>query len=660
MRIRRSLTIKQMAIVSAIALVVLCGFITTQLLHIVQQQRSEYVYQLNGIASSVKGPLAQALFNMDLVQVQRILNGINTLGIVTQAEVTFSDTSRVLSGSEIEHDPVPHWVSVLFDTPIDVSVALYPPVQDHISYGVPIGHLKLQGDAHHLYRFVRGLFSVMVTTYLLLALILSVAISWFINRLLVHPLRAIARELKAMPENPEYHQLTLPARHQDDELGIIIHSYNHHQRSLARAYEELGKLSTRHSLTDLPNSRLFTELVQQYINLHPQNAFSLFVISVETLMETTGMLTTEQHAALLKEVVKKLKPYELKDGQLAQVGDNEFALLSRAAGSPVQAMLLANQIMESLNSVTHISALHLRLNGNIGISHYPEDGDKADLLLRSAYSALISARQKGKNSILFFKPSLTEETQQRLAQESAILDGIKKQQFVLHLQPQIDMRSGKVMGAEALLRWEHDGKMRASPAEFIPLAEETGLIVPLGDWVLEETCQILSRWQQQGIMLPVSVNVSSAQLEHEDFIFRLKELINRYSIDPKLLVIEVTENVRIPDENMPLLRQLKALGFSLALDDFGTGYSSLSYLHTLPASFIKIDRSFVQRLPEEGALIRIIAAIGQAFHLDIVAEGVETEAQKQWLLTQGIFCAQGYLYSPALSLEDFENRYFSR
>jgi len=439
-----------------------------------------------------------------------------------------------------------------------------------------------------------------------------------------------------------------------------VRNYNRNQQRLAKAYAELSRMSTRHPVTELPNQALFTALLEQHIasSLRPER-FNLLVIGIETLHEASGVLNPTMREALLLTLAKKLRECIDENGVLAQLSNTEFAILAKGVERPFHAMQLARRIMAQINAPLSLQEMPLRPSASIGIAHYLNAGESAEQLLRSATSAMMSAHREGKNQVLFFEPSLTERTQKRLTQESEILHAIDQRRFTLFLQPQIDMQSNAVIGAEALLRWQqYDGSFTL-PADVIPLAEELGVIVPLGNWVLEEACRILADWQTRGITLPLAVNVSPIQMQHENFVPHLKSLLAQHRIDPRKLLLEITETVRIDDLDraLALLRELHDLGLSIALDDFGMGYSSLNYLNRLkclPIDLIKIDKSFIQGLPMDDAMVRIVSSISEVLALPVMAEGVENAEQRDWLLQHGIHSGQGFLFARPLPRSEFE------
>jgi EAL domain-containing protein (putative c-di-GMP-specific phosphodiesterase class I) len=277
---------------------------------------------------------------------------------------------------------------------------------------------------------------------------------------------------------------------------------------------------------------------------------------------------------------------------------------------------------------------------------------------------MMSARHQGKNQILFFDPALTERAQKRLTQEHDILQGLQDEQFALYLQPQINMETGELAGAEALLRMRMPDGSYGLSEEFIASAEEIGVISAIGRWVFEEACRILAGWQKQGINIPLSVNISAVQLRDASMVSHLQGLLERHRIAPGNFVLEITETAQIGDaeQAIALLRLLQQTGVAVALDDFGMGYSNLNYLHqfkALPVNKLKMDRSFVAALPDDDTMVRIVAAIADIIHLDVIAEGVETAEQRDWLLARGITIGQGYLYAEALPLHVFNQRWLN-
>ena len=662
MRIRRSLTIKQMATVSGVALVTICIFIAIQLFHFVQQRREDYVQQLQNIAFSVRQPLSSAVLKADVPQAERILETLKPSGILSRADVVLPGDVHVLHANFLPERPVPEFVKKLFRLPVQISLPLYVPPRSTDTRA--LASLVLQADSYRLYKFIASTFSTMMSTYLLLALVMTVSITWCMNRLMVHPLRNVARELEKLPsaEIPR-HQLALPNTHRDDELGLLIRSYNRNQRTLSSMFDDLSRLSTRHAETALPNKNLFTAMLDSQLALPSKPKLCcLLVIAIPTLHEASGVLTEAQRGKLLMTLIRQLKRHISDNCFLGQLNHNEFAIFAKGIQDPFEGMQLAQKIMKSINEPLTIGNLSLRPTASIGIALGQRPDETAHQLLRRATSAMMSAHDNGKNQILFFEPKLTEMMHRRLTLESTILEGIEEGRCALFFQPQLDIRNQQLIGAEVLLRWRQEDGSYSLPADFISAAEDIGAMVPLGNWVLEASCRVLSEWRKRGIQLPLAVNISAKQLQEANLVPYLKLLLSRYEIGTSQLVLEITETAEIHgfEQSLLLLRQLRELGILIALDDFGMGYASLYYLDRLrglPIDLLKIDRSFIEGLPEDAVMLRIVSAIAQVLSLPVIAEGVETEAQLQCLLEEKITWGQGYLFAEPLPQHEFEQRF---
>ena len=660
MRVSRSLTIKQMATVSLVAVITVSIFIVIQLFHFVQQRRIDYAQQMETIAHSVRQPLSEAVLRADIPQAEHILHSLKPAGILSRADVVLPNAFQALHADFEPEKPVPRLVARLFELPVQITLPLYS--VENTGSPKPLAYLVLQANSSRVYQFILSTLSTMIITYLLLALILSVAISWCINRLIIHPLRNISRELQELPpQSILAHKLTLPQGHRDDEIGMLIRSYNRNQQVLESVHDEMSRLTTHFAVTDLPNRTLFLALVDQHMR-HPCRPFGLMVIRVETLQEANGVLSDEQRDTLMLTLVEKIRSTLDDHTLLAQTGPSDFALLMKRANNPFRAIRLARNLIIRLNQPVNLQQLQLRPNASIGLALRDDEPLGANELLDRATSAMMSARHQGKNQILFFDAALTERAQKRLTQEHDILQGLHDEQFALYLQPQINMQTGELAGAEALLRMRQPDGSYGLSEEFITSAEEIGVISAIGRWVFEEACRILTGWQKHGVMIPLSVNISAVQLRDASMVTHLQSLLERHRIAPGTFVVEITETAQIGDaeQAISLLRMLQQTGVAVALDDFGMGYSNLNYLHqfkALPVNKLKMDRSFVSALPDDDTMVRIVAAIADIINLDVIAEGVETNEQRDWLLARGIHIGQGYLYSEAVNLTRFNQQW---
>ncbi|CZW02155.1 biofilm formation regulator HmsP [Enterobacter hormaechei] len=660
MRVSRSLTIKQMAMVSAVTMLFVFIFCVILLFHSVQQNRYNTASQLESIARSVREPLSASILKGDIPEAESILKRIQPAGIVSRADVVLPNQFQALRMSFIPERPVPMMVMRLFELPVQISLPLYS--LERPANPQPLAYLVLQADSYRMYKFVMSWVATLVTTYLLLTLMLSVALTWCINRLIVHPLRRIARELNDLsPQEHMGHQLPLPRLHHDDEIGMLVRSYNINQQRVLRQQEEVSNNATRFPVSDLPNKAFLMALLEQTVAR--QQTTALMVIACETLQDTTGVLKESQREMLLLTLVEKIKSVLAPRMVLTQVSGYDLVVIAHGVKEPWHAITLGQQVLTVINERLPIQGIQLRPSASIGIAMY-YGGLTAEQLYRRAFSAAFTARRKGKNQIQFFDPEQMEKAQQRLTEESDILTAMDNRQFALWLQPQVDLRTDEVTSAEALLRMQQPDGTWELPEGMIERIESCGLMVTVGYWVLEESCRQLAAWQQRGITLPLSVNLSALQLMHPTMVPDMLELIHRYRIQPHTLILEVTESHCIdnPDDAVAILKPLRNAGIRIALDDFGMGYSGLrqlQHMKTLPVDVLKIDKTFVKGLPEDCSLVQAIIQMAHSLNLHVTAEGIEAEAQREWLAAAGVESGQGFLFGRAVPTDTFERRYLA-
>ncbi|MCL7646984.1 biofilm formation regulator HmsP [Enterobacter hormaechei] len=660
MRVSRSLTIKQMAMVSAVTMLFVFIFCVILLFHSVQQNRYNTASQLESIARSVREPLSASILKGDIPEAESILKRIQPAGIVSRADVVLPNQFQALRMSFIPERSVPMMVLRLFELPVQISLPLYS--LERPANPQPLAYLVLQADSYRMYKFVMSWVATLVTTYLLLTLMLSVALTWCINRLIVHPLRRIARELNDLsPQEHMGHQLPLPRLHHDDEIGMLVRSYNINQQRVLRQQEELSSNATRFPVSDLPNKAFLMALLEQTVAR--QQTTALMVIACETLQDTAGVLKESQREMLLLTLVEKVKSVLAPRMVLTQVSGYDLVVIANGVKEPWHAITLGQQVLTVINERLPIQGIQLRPSASIGIAMY-SGGLTAEQLYRRAFSAAFTARRKGKNQIQFFDPEQMEKAQQRLTEESDILTAMDNRQFALWLQPQVNLRTGEVTSAEALLRMQQPDGTWELPEGMIERIESCGLMVTVGYWVLEESCRQLAAWQQRGITLPLSVNLSALQLMHPTMVPEMLELIHRYRIQPHTLILEVTESRCIdnPDDAVAILKPLRNAGIRIALDDFGMGYSGLrqlQHMKTLPVDVLKIDKTFVEGLPEDCSLVQAIIQMAHSLNLHVIAEGIETDAQREWLAAAGVESGQGFLFDRAVPTDIFEQRYLA-
>lgn len=660
MRVSRSLTIKQMTMVAIVTMVFVFVFCTILLFHFMGQHRYSTASQLESIARAVREPLSSAILKGDIPEAETILARIQPAGVVSRADVVLPNQFQALRMRFIEERPVPVMFTRLFELPVQISLPIYS--LERPANPQPLAYLVLKSDSWRTYKFVMNALATMVTAYLLLVLMLTVGLTWCINRLIVRPLRTLAHELNDIsPQERVGHQLPLLRLHHDDEIGMLVRSYNRNQQILLRQHEELSSQSTRFPISDLPNKAFLMALLEQTV-IHKKTT-ALMVIACETLQDTAGVLKESQREMLLLTLVEKLKSVISPRMVLTQVSGYDFAILAHGVKEPWHAITLSQQLLTVINERLPLQGIQLRPSASIGIAMFHGDMN-GEQLYRRAFSAAFTARRKGKNQIEFFDPEQMVKAQQRLTEESDILSALDNQQFAVWLQPQVTLATGKVYSAEVLLRQRQPDGSWELPGDLIDRIENCGLMVTVGYWVLEEACRQLAAWQSRGIMMPLSVNLSALQLLHHDMVADMLDLMQRYNVAPGTLVLEVTESRRIDDPKaaVAILRPLRNAGVQIALDDFGMGYAGLrqlQHMKSLPVDILKIDKIFVESIPEDTSMVAAIIQLARSLNLSIVAEGVETPAQQAWLKSAGVDSAQGFLFARALPVEAFEQKFLA-
>ena len=428
-----------------------------------------------------------------------------------------------------------------------------------------------------------------------------------------------------------------------------------------RNEQRLRHLAEYDSLTSLPNRVLLLDRMRKAIQTAQRHGHHLAVLFIDldrfkNINDSLGHAVGDE---LLRQVAHRLGTLVRSADTVSRLGGDEFVVLLTDLDTPGRAASVAAKMLEALAAPFHLDGHELTVTPSIGITVFPEDGDNRDALLKNADTAMYHAKESGRNGYQFFTRELNERAQLRLELESDLRRALARHEFSLTFQPQFDLRSGAVVGAEALVRWHHPERGAIPPDQFIPIAEETGLIVPLGAWILRQACATGRTWRDEGLPeISMAVNVSALQVRRGQFDAVVLEALSETAFPPDLLELEVTESALMTNQEhvSTSLGAIQALGVKLAIDDFGTGYSSLGYLKRFKLDKLKIDRSFINGLPddiEDAHLTRAIIGIGHNLDMTVVAEGVETDAQQELLTQLGCDLAQGYLYAQPLSRTDF-------
>lgn len=423
----------------------------------------------------------------------------------------------------------------------------------------------------------------------------------------------------------------------------------------------LAFLAQFDKLTGLANRELFRDCVQQAVRraAHSMRLVAVLSLDVDRFKSVNERYGHGAGDELLVTVAYRLSASVRKGDTIARTGSDEFAILLEDLNDPREVEPLCQKILSGLSEPIFVRGEEISVTASIGVSFCP--GDAADVaeLMRKADNAMYRAKKEGRGRICVFTPALQLVADENLQMEAALRRAVADQALFLCYQPKLCLQTGQVLGAEALLRWRHPRLGIVMPGRFVPLAEESGLIVPIGAWVLRQACQDLQRWRELGFEdLSVAVNLSTQQFRHGDLAKMVENVLEETGADPNQLVLEITESLLLDDDDRSRqqLDALKAMGIMVYLDDFGTGYSSLSYLKRFRIDGLKIDRSFVHDLhgnPDEEAITCAIIALGRALRLGVIAEGVESRAQLELLLREGCDAVQGFLFSPPLPFDEF-------
>ncbi|WP_022803056.1 EAL domain-containing protein [Deinococcus ficus] len=414
---------------------------------------------------------------------------------------------------------------------------------------------------------------------------------------------------------------------------------------LAAAQQHLAEQARHDLLTGLPGRAQFQAELDRRLAVAADEPFGVLFIDLDRFKAVNDALGHDVGDRLLQQVARRLRRAVRSSDLVARMGGDEFTVILRGVQRVVDAERTAQKILDGFALPFDVNGRSLHVTASVGVALAPQDGQDVATLHKRADIAMSRAKQGGRNGVRSFQPEMEQESAERLTLEGDLRVALARDDLLVHYQPVIDVSSGQPRGFEALVRWAHPTQGLISPARFIPVAEESGLIIPLGAWVLREACRQAQRWQADRT-LTMSVNVSALQFEQPDFVPTVQAALTATGLDPRLLILELTESavLRDPEAAVAQLRALRALGVRVALDDFGTGHSSLGLLKTLPVDLLKIDRSFVQGDGAE-VMVGVIVTLAQAFGLEVIAEGVETPAQ--FTLIQGLRCdgVQGYLFA---------------
>ena len=495
---------------------------------------------------------------------------------------------------------------------------------------------------------------------------------------------------KALHENKPYsidHRIILPDKtertvHEQaqvifDETGkpVRMHGIVQDITEHKNAEEKIRFLAYYDVLTGLPNRRLFKEYSIQAIRMAQRNGTKVAIIFLDldhfkrindTLGHNAGdkllQKVSENMMVVLRtsDIVARANSESQPEAALSRLGGDEFTILLSGLTEMKHAVVVAKRIMKCLDLPVKVAGQELYVTGSIGIAVYPDDGEDINTLLKNADTAMYHAKNAGRNNFQFYAKYMNERTLSRLNMEAKLKKALERNEFILYYQPQVESATSTIVGVEALIRWEHPEMGLVSPNEFIPIAEETRLIIPIGEWVLRTACAQMAVWHKAGFnKIRVGVNLSSLQFRQGNIVKTIKNILATTGLDPQYLELELTESMVMQnvEETIATLWQLKEMGLKLSIDDFGTGYSSMSYLKRFPLDTLKIDRSFIKDImtdSSDAAITKATIGLAQGLELTTIAEGIETKEQLTFLRKQGCDQIQGYFISRPVPAEKVE------
>ncbi|NNU94278.1 EAL domain-containing protein [Geobacillus sp. NFOSA3] len=436
----------------------------------------------------------------------------------------------------------------------------------------------------------------------------------------------------------------------------IFSDITEHKRNV----EQLTRLALYDTLTNVPNRYLLEKRLESIIRMSKKHnqSFALLFLDLDRFKNINDTLGHRVGDMLLKETAQRLKRMLRKQDTIARFGGDEFVIILPNLKHIREAVYIAEKIVESLKRPFYVNHQEMYISTSIGISVYPYDGTDKETLIRMADRAMYQAKKNGRNQYVLYHDGMQHHNGKQLFQlETALRKALERGEFELYYQPQLDVKTKQIRAVEALIRWNHPEKGFISPGMFIPLAEESGLITPISDWIMMQACEHLKQLQLRFPYIKMSINISPIYFQQIDFIEKLQKTIESVNVNPRSIELELTESAVMPhaEKSVERLTMLKTMGISIAIDDFGTGFSSLSYLHRFPIDILKIDRSFIKQLSryrEESAIVNAIIMMAHSLQIRVVAEGVETKKQYQILEKQSCDFVQGYYVSKPLSISE--------
>ncbi|SER69796.1 diguanylate cyclase/phosphodiesterase [Pseudomonas sp. NFACC02] len=661
LELKNSLSVKLLRVVLLSALVVGVVLSCAQIVYDAYKTRQAVATDAERILDMFRDPSTQAVYSLDREMGMQVIEGLFQDKAVRMASIGHpNETLLAEKTRDLKHSPT-RWLT---DPILGKERSFTTQLVGRSPYSEYYGDLRITLDTatygegflvNSMIIFISG-----VLRALAMGLVLYLVYHW----LLTKPLSRIIEHLTSInPDRPSEHQLPLLKGHEKNELGLWVSTANQLLASIERnthlrheAESSLLRMAQYDFLTGLPNRQ---QLQQQLDKIlidagRVQHRVAVLCVGLDDFKGINEQFSYQAGDQLLLALADRLRGHSGRLGALARLGGDQFALVQADIEQPYEAAELAQNILDDLEAPFAVDQQEIRLRATIGITLFPEDGDSTEKLLQKAEQTMTLAKTRSRNRYQFYIASVDSEMRRRRELEKDLREALVRNQFHLVYQPQISYRDQRVVGVEALIRWIHPEHGFVPPDQFIPLAEQNGTIIAIGEWVLDQACKQLREWHDQGFSdLRMAVNLSTVQLHHAELPRVVNNLLQIYRLPPRSLELEVTETGLMEDISTAAqhLLSLRRSGALIAIDDFGTGYSSLSYLKSLPLDKIKIDKSFVQDLiddDDDATIVRAIIQLGKSLGMQVIAEGVETTEQEAYIISEGCHEGQGYFYSKPL------------
>ncbi|MEL7548774.1 MULTISPECIES: GGDEF domain-containing phosphodiesterase [Pseudomonas] len=661
LELKNSLSVKLLRVVLLSALIVGVVLSCAQIVFDAYKTRQAVASDAQRILDMFRDPSTQAVYSLDREMGMQVIEGLFQDDAVRMASIGHPNETMLAEKSRDLQKSSSRWLTDLI---LGQERTFTTQLVGRGPYSEYYGDLSITLDtATYGQGFIISsviIFISGVLRALAMGLVLYLVYHW----LLTKPLSRIIEHLTTInPDRPSEHQLPLLKGHEKNELGIWINTANQLLASIERnthlrheAENSLLRMAQYDFLTGLPNRQ---QLQQQLDKIlvdagRLQRRVAVLCVGLDDFKGINEQFSYQTGDQLLLALADRLRGHSGRLGALARLGGDQFALVQADIEQPYEAAELAQSILDDLEATFALDHQEIRLRATIGITLFPEDGDSTEKLLQKAEQTMTLAKTRSRNRYQFYIASVDSEMRRRRELEKDLREALARDQFFLVYQPQISYRDHRVVGVEALIRWQHPEHGLVPPDLFIPLAEQNGTIIAIGEWVLDQACRQLREWHDMGFSdLRMAVNLSTVQLHHAELPRVVNNLLQIYRLPPRSLELEVTETGLMEDISTAAqhLLSLRRSGALIAIDDFGTGYSSLSYLKSLPLDKIKIDKSFVQDLlddDDDATIVRAIIQLGKSLGMQVIAEGVETAEQEAYIISEGCHEGQGYHYSKPL------------